>query len=61
MYRFGPAFVIGAALLLIGASIVVDALFDIRFPLVRSAIAIGCIAAGSRMIVHALARRRAVS
>ncbi len=57
MYRFGPAFVLGAAILLVGASIAADSLVAIRFPLVRVAIAVGCIAFGSRLLVHTLARR----
>jgi hypothetical protein len=56
MHRFGFSFVIGVIVLLIGASVAVDALFGVHLPLVPLAIAALLIAWGARMIVHAMAR-----
>ena len=48
---------VGMVILLIGASLVVDLLFDIDLPVVRLAVAALLVAWGARMVVHAFAGR----
>ena len=57
MNRLGFSFVVGVVILMIGAALVADLLFDVHLPLVRMAIAALLIAWGARMVVHAFARR----
>jgi predicted membrane protein len=56
MHRFGFSFVLGVIVLIVGASIAVDVVFGVRFPLLPLAVSILLIAWGARMIVHAMAR-----
>lgn len=53
MNRIGFRFLVGAFVLLIGASILVDLLFHVAIPLVRVAVALLCIVVGARLVVHA--------
>jgi hypothetical protein len=57
MNRLGFSFVMGAVILLIGASIAVDLVFDVHVPVVRMVLATLFIVWGARMVVHAFARR----
>jgi predicted membrane protein len=57
MYRLGFGFVFGAVVLVIGASVLIEVLFGIHFPLVPLVIGIALAIWGSRMMIHALARR----
>lgn len=57
MNRLGFSFVMGIVILLIGASLFVDLLFDLHVPLARMALATLFVAWGARMVVHAFARR----
>jgi len=59
MHRLGIGFALGMLLLLIGASIAVDVLFHVTFPLVPLALAILLIGWGSHVVVRSLARRDA--
>jgi hypothetical protein len=59
MHRLGFGFALGILLMLVGASIAIDVIFHVTFPLVPLALAVLLLALGSRMAVHALARRDA--
>ena len=56
MQRFGFGFVVGVIVLLIGASIAIDVLFGIHFPLLPLAFAILLIALGTRMMARGTSR-----
>jgi hypothetical protein len=57
MNRLGFSFVMGLIILLIGATLAVDLVFDVHLPLVRIVLAVLFMAWGARMVVHAMARR----
>ena len=57
MNRLGSSLVIGFVILLIGTSLMIDLLFDVHLPLVRTTIAALLVAGGAHMVVHSLARR----
>jgi hypothetical protein len=56
MNRFGFRFIAGAVLLLIGASIVADLLFQVSLPLVRAAFALLFLLFGARLLAGAWSR-----
>ena len=61
MNRIGPRLVLGMIILVIGASIGVDLLFDVHLHLFRIAIAALFVLWGSWLVVSAHARRDRVS